>query len=261
MSVLSLQALLHIARAGLIAQETGIDVIANNISNLNTVGYRQSRAEFQELLSRQLQAPQSPNNRVSGQAEGTFLAATQRMFGQGQIVASDMPWSMAIEGEGFFQVQRADGSMAYTRNGDFRLDGLGRLINPDGYLLAPTVTLPPDTEEHYITPDGVIMARRRGETQPRAVATVLLARFNNPSGLDSVGDNLFVATPASGDPQLGQPRTNGLGQIIGQALESSNVDLAEQMTELITGQRAYALMARALNTADEMLNLANQLRA
>jgi len=260
MAMPSLQALLHIARAGLLANQVATDVLANNISNINTNGYKQTRAEFQEMLSRQLQ-PAAPNSRASGQAEGIWLAATQRLFEQGQIVASDDPWDLAVEGEGFFEVQYSDGQPAYTRSGDFQMDSQGRLVNPDGYLMSPVVTLPPDAEETHINPDGTIMARRRGEIEPRSIATVNLVRFANPSGLEDIGDNLFRPTDSSGGAQVIAAQTNGMGQIIAYAQELSNVDLGQQITDLITAQRAYALMTRALSTADEMLSLANQLRA
>jgi flagellar basal-body rod protein FlgG len=261
MPILSLQALVNIARAGLLANQISTDVVANNISNINTDGYKQNRAEFQEMLSRQLQAPAAPNNRSSGQAEGVWLAATQRLFEQGQIVASDQPWDLAIEGEGFFQVQFSDGQPAYARNGNFRPDSQGRLVNPDGYLLSPVVTLPPDAEETHVNSDGNILVRRRGETEPRSVATINLVRFANSSGLEDIGDNLFRPTVSSGEAQVSPAKTNGMGQIIAFAQELSNVDLGQQITDLISAQRAYALMTRALSTADEMLNLANQLRA
>ncbi len=260
MPSVSLSTLLHIARSGLLARQTDIDVVANNIANLNTVGFKSSRAEFQELLGNQLQEPPVGSSRSSGQAAGTLLAANQRLFDQGQIQLSEHTWDMAIEGEGFFQVQMPDGSIAYTRDGTFRLDGEGRLVTPDGYLLSPAITLPPDAEQTMVNPDGTVMARRRGEAEPQAIATINLARFVNPAGLEYVGDDLFKPTDASGQPQVGQPKTDGFGQVIGHALEASNVDLSDQIVELIAAQRAYTLMVRALESSDEMLGLASQMR-
>ncbi|MFN8457151.1 MAG: flagellar basal-body rod protein FlgG [Anaerolineae bacterium] len=260
MPSISLTALLHIARAGLLSQQTGIDATANNIANINTTGYKFNRTEFHELLNEQLQAPPADSNRTSGQAAGTLLTATQTIFTQGQIQSSEQPWDMAIEGDGFFPVQRPDGSIAYTRDGSFRLDGEGHLTTARGYLLSPTITIPPDALESVVTSDGRVMVRRTGQTEPQTIATISLARFANSSGLEKTADNLYQATDASGQAQVGQPGQTGLGQIIGHALEGSNVDLSQQMVELINGQRAYTLMVRAMETSNEMLGLVNQMR-
>lgn len=261
MPSVSLTTLLHIARSGLLAQQLDIDVIANNIANLNTVGFKHSRTEFHELLNAQIAPPPAGSGRASGQAAGTLLAANRRIFDQGQIEFSEQPWDMAIEGEGFFQVQMPDGSTAYTRDGTFRLDGEGRLINADGYPFVPNIVLPPDAEETMINPDGSVMVRRRGEAEPRTIATITLARFINPAGLENIGDNLYRPNEASGTPQVGQPGTGGLGQVIGHALESSTVDLSRQVVDLIGAQRAYTLVVRALETSDQMLDLVNQMRS
>jgi flagellar basal-body rod protein FlgG len=261
MPSVSLTTLLHIARSGLLSQQIGIDTVANNIANINTTGYKYNRAEFKELLNKQLQNVPADSNRVSGQAEGTLLGATQRIFSQGEIQMSNQPWDMAIEGDGFFQVQRPDGSIAYTRDGSFRLDGEGHLTNADGLLLSPSITLPPDMEEALVDSNGRVMVRRKGQTQPEALATVTLARFANFAGLTKIGDNLYQSTDVSGQPQVGQPGQNGLGKIISHALEGSNVDLSQQMVDLISAQRAYTLMVRAMETSDEMLGLVNQMRA
>ncbi|MEW5960290.1 MAG: flagellar basal-body rod protein FlgG [Chloroflexota bacterium] len=260
MPSISLTALLHVARSGILMQQTGIDVLANNIANINTVGYKRSRAEFHELLNSELETPPLGSGRESGQAAGVVLADNQRIFTQGQIQNSEQEWDMAIAGEGFFQVQLPDGSLAYTRDGTFRPDSEGRLVSANGYFLSPSITLPPDTEQSMLNTDGTIMVRRRGETEPQTIGTINLARFSNQGGLEKVGENLFKSTDASGAAQLGQPETNGLGQIIGHALESSNVDLGREVVDMISAQRAYTLMIRAMETSSEMLSLANQLR-
>lgn len=256
----SLTSLLHVARAGVMAHQGNIDVIANNIANINTVGYKHSRAEFHELLNTALEAPPEGSNRTSGQAAGLWLVDNQRLFGQGIIQKSERPWDMAIEGDGFFQVQLADGTLAYTRNGSFQLDGEGNLINANGSFLAPIIALPPDAAETFIQPNGDVLARRRGEAEPEVVGTITLARFTNPAGLDNIGENLYQPSDASGEPLVGQADSAGFGQIIGQALEASNVSLSEEVVQLISAQRAYTLMIRALQTADQMMDLANQLR-
>ncbi|MCB0155428.1 MAG: flagellar basal-body rod protein FlgG [Anaerolineae bacterium] len=256
----SLTSLLHLARSGILSQQTGIDITSNNIANVNTVGYKRARAEFNELLSAELAPALAGSGRSSGQAAGIRLADNQRIFSQGQIEYTGYAWDMAIEGEGFFQVQQPDGSLAYTRDGNFRLDGEGQLTDSRGYLVAPGVVIPPDAEDTFVNTDGTVMIRRRGELEPQSLTTITLARFSNPSGLDKIGENLFVPSDASGQPQVEQATANGTGQILSRTLEDSNVDLSREVVNLITGQRAYSMMVRALQTSDEMLSLANQLR-
>lgn len=260
MPSLSLSALLHVSRSGLASQQVGLDVTANNIANLNTVGFKRSRANFQELLNQRTEEPPEGSGRSAGQAAGTIMADDSRIFSQGIIEFSEHEWDMAIEGEGFFQVQQPDGTTAYTRDGSFRLDGEGRLVNAAGDLFLPVITIPPDAEETMIDTDGSVMVRRRGETDPQVLATINLARFTNPSGLESVGENLFVETDASGPVQVGQSGSAGFGNVVGHALEKSNVDLSNEVVEMISAQRAYSLMARALQTTDEMMGIATQLR-
>lgn len=261
MPSVSLTSLLHIARSGLLVQQIGLDAVANNIANINTTGYKYNRAEFHELLNDQLQTPPDGSNRPAGQADGALLAAMQQIFSQGEIEYSDQPWDMAIEGEGFFQVQRPDGSLAYTRDGSFRLDGEGRLTTSDGFFLSPVITLPPDVEEVMVKSSGEVMVRRTDQTEPEAIATISLARFANFAGLSKIGDNLYQPTEVSGAAQTGQPGQNGLGKLISRALEGSNVDLSQQMVDLISAQRAYTLMVRAMETSNEMLGLVNQMRS
>lgn len=261
MPSVSLNTLLHIARSGLVSQQTGIDVVANNIANINTTGYKYNRPEFHELLNAQLNPPQAGDSRASGQAAGTLLAATQGIFAQGEIQMTEHEWDMAIEGEGFFQIQRPDGSIVYTRDGSFRLDGEGRLTTADGSLLYPIVTLPPDAEDTLVNANGDITVRRTGQTEPQTVATITLVRFANPGGLNKIGDNLYQPSDVSGPIQEGQPGQDGVGQIISHALEGSNVDLSQQMVDLISAQRAYTLLVRAMETSNEMLGLVNQMRS
>lgn len=260
MASVSLTTLFHIARSGMLAQQFSIDTVAANVANINTVGYKRTRAEFQELLSEQLEAPAAGNNLNSGQAAGSILAANPRFFQQGRLESTEKPWDLAIEGEGFFQIQQADGTMAYTRDGTFKLDGEGRIVNADGNFLVPQIVLPPDAEEAMITPAGEVMVRRRGEAEPEVITTLSLAKFTNPTGLENIGDNLFQSTEASGLAQVVAPQTAGAGQIISGALEQSNVDLSQEIVSLISAQRAYSLMARAMTTSDQMISLANQMR-
>jgi len=260
MPTISLNALLHVARSGVLTQQTGIDILANNIANLNTIGYKKTRAEFSELLSEQLEAPPEGDARNMGQAAGVQLADNQRIFAQGMIEPSEKLWDLAIEGDGFFQVQMPDGSLAYTRDGRFQLDAEGRVVTPNGYYLSPNITMPPDAEQTVINADGEILVQRRGETEPQAIATINLARFENNAGLDKIGENLFKITAASGDAEQGIPGENGFGQLFSYALESSNVDLSNEIVDMISAQRAYTLMLRAMETSSEMLSMATQLR-
>lgn len=259
MSSISLTTLLYISRSGMLSQQFSLDAVANNIANVNTTGYKGTRANFQELLSDAITTPPTGDSRNLGQAAGALSISNQRFFEQGNIQASEQPWDMAIEGEGFFQVQRPDGSLIYTRDGTFKLDGEGNLVTADGYFLYPRVTIPPDAQESLVTSRGEVMVRRTGETNPQVVATISLAKFVNPAGLESVGDNDYQPTDVSGPAQTGLPQTNGIGQILGRALESSTVDLSREFVEMISAQRAYSLMARAMNISDQMLSMANQM--
>ena len=261
MSLVSLGAILRVARTGMAAQETNMSVIANNLANANTVGYKQSRAVFHELLDEKVEEPEAGNSRFAAQGAGTYLAATQKLLEQGTIEASSYQWDMAIEGEGYFRVQMADGTIGYTRDGTFRLDSEGRLTTADGNFLLPSVALPPDTEETTVTSTGQILVRRTGESEPYVLATMMLARFTDPSALEDVGNNIFQVSEGSGEAILGTPGANGCGQVIGYALEKSNVELSQQMVDMITSQRAYTLMARVIQTSDDMMGMAIHLRS
>lgn len=253
--------LFALARVGLLAQQRRFDVIANNVANLHTAGYKQSRVEFQEQLNTQLETPAPGSLETIERTAGTELVATRRLFRQGNVQSSESPWHLAIQGEGFFEVQLPDGTTAYTRDGSFQLDSAGRLVTSDGYPLSPGIAVPPGTVEQLVRADGAVMVRQEGEAEPEVIATIPLARFTNPSGLERIGDNLFRASAASGAPEVG-PAGDGLrGQIVSGALEGSTVDLTEQIAALILAQRSYTLMVRALETSDQMLDLANRLRA
>ncbi len=260
MASISLSSLLRIARSGLLSQQFSIDSISANIANINTTGYKRSRAEFQELLVNAQQTPPEGDSRNLGEAAGAAISANQRIFSQGDLATTNRDWDLAIVGDGFFQVQMPDGTTAYTRDGAFEIDGEGRLTTVSGYLISPEVVVPPDAEATFINTDGSVMVRRRGETEPQILATISLARFNNPGGLESIGHNLYVATGASGEPEVAQPGSGSVGQIISGALESANVDLSQEMVDLVSAQRAYSLMTRALKVSDDMLSMVNQMR-
>jgi flagellar basal-body rod protein FlgG len=256
----SLNALLHISRSGMLAQQTGLDVTANNIANINTTGFKRSRAEFQELLNERLAEPEAGSTRQAGAIAGALMAADPHIFSQGVIEPTEYVWDMAIDGDGFFQVQMDDGTLAYTRDGNFRVDGEGRLVTANGHTFVPSITLPPDAEEVMVSTNGEVFVRRTGDVEPQIVANINLARVANPAGMDTIGQNLFVVSEASGPAQLGQPGENGFGLVLSYALEKSNVDLSNEVVDMISAQRAYSLMTRALKQTDDMLGLATQLR-
>jgi flagellar basal-body rod protein FlgG len=260
MPSVSLTTLMHIARSGLLAQQMNIDVIANNLANLNTTGFKESRANFKEILDSSIGEIPQGQSRTPGQGAGALLADNQRLFHQGNIQESDNPWDLAIEGEGFFQVRMPDGTIGYTRDGSFRLDANGRLVTSDGYLMQPAITIPADAEETSIDPTGVVMVKRTNQAAATTIGTITLARFNNPEGLENVGGNIYIPTDASGTAIAGKTKSTNPAKIVTRALEGSNVEISQQMVDMISAQRAYTLMVKALETSDEMMSIVNQMR-
>ncbi len=252
------------AVSALQTQQLAVDVIAHNLANLQTPGFKATVPHFEDLAY-QTVAPSGaflPERAGLPPAvwlgSGVRLGQVLRQFTQGSIVPSGQPLAMAIQGEGFFAVELPDGTVAYTRAGDFQLDAEGRLVTPQGYRLLPGATVPPEATEVQVQPDGVVTALVGGQRQ--AVGEVQLVRFANPGGLLAVGQNLFRATAVSGPPTAGIPGQEGFGSIVGGAVEAANVDVTTQVTALLLAQRAYALSARAVQTLDEMLALATGLR-
>jgi flagellar basal-body rod protein FlgG len=260
------------------ANQQLLDVISNNLANINTPGFKQNRTLFQDLMYQKL-APAgqfgddaravSTTGDVSQSAlqdqvgSGVRIASTPRSFEPGALIADDNPLHLAIRGEGFFVVQTADGSAAYTRDGSFSRDSVGRLVTRDGGIVLPETRIPPDARDVRIDSQGLVFARlgaASGDDVEVQIGEVQLARFTNPQGLVSTGGNVYFASENSGPALVGYPGDEGYGQISAGAIEGSNVDLGEQMTQMIIGQRAYALNTRALQTIDEMLTLANNLR-
>lgn len=257
---------LYTAATGMIAQQLQIDVTSNNIANVNTIGYKKGRAEFADLLYQSLSYAGASTSATTmaptGMEVGLGVRPTsvQKMFTQGNFKETGNDLDMVIAGRGFFQVQMPDGSTAYTRNGSFKLDGNGTIVNSDGYALIPAITVPADATKVSIGQDGTISVLQPGQTAPQQVGQLELVNFVNPAGLHALGDNNFVNTPASGDPIAGQAGLNGLGQVRQGFVEMSNVQLVEEMTDLITGQRAYEANSKAILTSDEMLGIVNQLK-
>lgn len=257
---------LFTAATGMIAQQLNIDTTANNLANVNTTGFKRSRVDFQDLLYQTSRVPGSPTAQgveaPTGIQVGSGVrpASTQRIFSQGDFQQTENPLDLVIEGDGFFQVLRGDGTTAYTRAGSFRKDANGRMVNPDGYPLQPEITIPPTAVNISIGTDGVVSVTLAGNNTPQQVGTIELARFSNPAGLNAIGRNLFLPTAASGNATTGAPGSLAVGTLSQGFIEMSNVKVVEEMVNLIIGQRAYEAGSRAVQTADEMLQSANNLR-
>ena len=257
---------LYSAASGMNAQELQIDTIANNLANVNTNGFKRMRVDFQDLIYQTLTTPgttagagtEIPTGIQVG--HGSRVAATQRIFSQGEFKETNAPYDMVIEGDGFFQILNNDGDTVYTRDGSFKLDGQGRMVTSDGLLLAPQVNIPSDTKEVQISQDGIVQVNLPGEQVPQEIGQIQLVRFANPAGLEAVGQNLYRQTLSSGQPQVGTPGTDGFGAVKQGFLETSNVKLVEEMVSMIVAQRAYEISSKSIQAADEMLNVANNLR-
>jgi flagellar basal-body rod protein FlgG len=254
------------AASGMKAQSLNIDVISNNLANVNTAGFKKSRADFQDLLYETLRPAGSSSSNDTTVPPGIQIghgarpAAVQRMFAQGDYQHTKNDLDVAIEGDGFFQIIQPSGDTAYTRDGTFKMDNQGRMVNSDGFLLEPEITIPSDTLSMSIGLDGTVSVLQAGQTTPTEIGTIELARFVNPAGLHSIGRNLFIPTEASGDVQTGTAGEEGFGILTQGFLEMSNVSVVEEMVGLITAQRAYEVNSKAIQTSDEMLQIANNLR-
>ena len=250
---------LSTAATGMEAQETRLNVTANNIANVSTAGFKKSRAEFQDLMYQTLRAagaPTSASTRAPTGLQvgaGARVIATQKMMSEGELRQTDNPLDVAIEGRGFFAVTMPGGDTAYTRDGGFKLDSEGRMVTSDGYPLASDITIPPDVQTVTIGADGTVSATVQGEPAPVEVGTIELTMFANPAGLESTGRNLFRETAASGTPTGAAPGSDGAGTLSQGTLELSNVKVVEEMIDLIAGQRAYEINSRVIKAADEML--------
>ncbi len=252
------------AATGMEAQQIKIDTIANNLANVNTTAFKGSRANFHDLLYQTLRAPgqaSTTGTMVPSGIQigaGTRVSSVEKMFSEGGTQITDRPTDMAIEGKGFFRVQKDDGKIAYTRDGTFQIDNTGRLVTADGFPLEPEISVPQGSKDLHIGLDGVVTVKVDGETQE--LGQVLLADFVNPAGLSSTGRNMYEATRASGDPVVTSPNQNGVGRISQGTLEASNVNMVEEMVNMITGQRAYEINSKVIQTGDQMLQQTNNIR-
>lgn len=257
---------LSIAATGMQAQALNIDVIANNLANVNTSGFKKSRADFQDLLYQNLrmagtasaEGSEVPTGIQLGQ--GTRPVATQKIFSQGEYQYTQNQLDLAIEGDGFFQVLKPNGEVAYTRSGSFKLNSEGKVVTSDGFPMEPEIVIPPDSTSVSIGTDGTVSVIQAGEVEATVIETIQLARFANPAGLNSTGRNLYLPTSASGAVQTGTAGAEGLGTISQGYLEMSNVSVVDEMVSMISAQRAYEINSKAIITADEMLQMANNLK-
>lgn len=256
---------LNIAATGMASQETKLDTIANNLANSNTAGYKRQDAEFEDLLYQTRKGAGVAANGAAGPTQvqlgsGARIVATSRSFSQGSLQQTGNPLDVAIEGNGFLVVEKDDGTQAFTRAGSLKLSPDGRLVTSDGQPIVPAITVPPETANIVIAPDGKVMAEVPGQTAPVDVGRLQLATFANPGGLTATGHNLFVASSASGEPQIGDPGAEGRGTFMQGAVEGSNVEVVDEMIGLIRTQRAYEINSKVIAAADEMLRSATQLR-
>jgi flagellar basal-body rod protein FlgG len=257
---------LRTAATGMLAQQLFIDVVSNNLSNVNTTGFKKSKVEFQDLLYQTIRAAGSSN--LQGAyvptelqvGSGTRPVATPKIFSQGDTVQTGNPLDLAINGNGLFRINKPDGTFAYTRDGAFKLNEQGIIVTSDGFPLAPQITVPVGTLDLEIGVDGTVYARVYGQDTLQNLGQVQIYQFINPAGLRSIGQDLYEATIASGVEQVGNPGINGAGTILQRHLESSNVDIVEEMVNMIVAQRAFETNSKAVQAADDMLNTSNQLR-
>lgn len=258
-----MDASLWIAKTGLDAQQTRMSVIANNLANVNTHGFKRDRAVFEDLLYQNIQQPggqttadtQAPTGLMLG--TGTRVVATEKTHTQGNLITTGNALDLAVQGDGFFQIQMNDGTTAYTRDGGFKVSATGQIVTSSGNPLIPNVTLPANAATLTIGRDGVITAELTNGGGAQNLGQIQVARFVNPAGLQAMGGNLLKETPASGTPQLQNPGEAGAGSIMQGTLEASNVNVVEEMVNMIETQRAYEINSKAISSVDGMLRFLN----
>lgn len=259
-----MHAALYVSKTGLAAQDKQLTTISNNLANVGTVGFKRDRAVFEDLMyqiqrqpgAQTTQDTQLPSGLQLG--TGVRVVATQKQFTEGSLQITERPLDVAIDGRGFLQILLPDGTLAYTRNGQLQINGEGQLVNNEGLLIEPAITIPEGTNHVTISTDGIVSAFSVGEVEPQQIGDLLLVDFINPTGLQAIGGNLYLETVASGNPQQGAPGENGMGRVLQGTLENSNVDIVEEMVNMITTQRAYELNSKVVSTADQMLQYITQ---
>ena len=256
---------LRAAATGMMAQQTRTEVISNNLANVNTPGFKRSRAHFEDLLYQTVQGqsilgdPSAETAPAIQVGRGTRLAGVQRMHEQGPLEQTGRNLDIAVEGEGFFQLQGLNGETSYTRDGSFQISDQGLLVTSGGQALQPPIRVPKDAAELTISATGIVTVRRGKDIQPTEIGKIELARFANPSGLLSLGQNLYAPTASSGQPVVGFPSDEGMGRTLQGSLEGSNVEIVQEMVEMISAMRAYEINSKAIKTADEMGQIANNI--
>ncbi len=257
---------LYTGATGMIAQQMNVDVIANNLANVNTLGFKKSRADFEDLLYQTIRAPGTVTSSGAQVPTGIQVglgvkpSGITKMFQEGALQNTQNELDLAIEGKGFFQIQKPDGSIAYTRAGNFQVDNTGQIVNLDGYPLYPTVTIPQDTTLVSIDAEGKVSVTQANQTTPSDVGQIELANFINPAGLSGDGKSLLSETDASGPPVTGIPGSNELGTVLQGFTEGSNVSVVEELTQMIMAQRGYEVNSKAITASDEMLQTATNLK-
>jgi flagellar basal-body rod protein FlgG len=257
---------LFTAATGMESQQVTIDTISNNLANVNTTAFKRSRANFHDLLYQTLKAP--GQNSTAGTVvptgihigAGSRISSVEKMFNEGAIRVTNKTTDLMIEGQGFFRVQKDDGTVAFTRDGSFKIDNTGRLVTSEGFPLVPEIVVPENvtSDKLHVGLDGTVTVRVGNESQD--IGQIVLANFVNPTGLESLGRNLYANTPASGEALQGQPNTQGFGRIGQGELEASNVNIVEEMVNMISGQRAYEINSKVIQTGDQMLQQTNNIR-
>jgi flagellar basal-body rod protein FlgG len=257
---------MHVAKTGLNAQQHKMQVIANNLANVNTTGFKRDRANFESLLYQTIKsggAQTADGNMLTSASTvgtGVNMVNTQKLYSQGSLISTDNSLDVAVDGSGFFQVMMPDGRMGYTRNGTFSRDGEGTLTTSSGYVVQPQIQIPDNVSEINISADGIVSVKLAGETQPQEVGQLSLANFANPRGLQPVGETFAVETPASGAPIEGAPLNGGFGKLVQGYLEGSNVNVVQQLVDMIETQRAYEVSSKSISSVDEMMRyLSNNL--
>jgi flagellar basal-body rod protein FlgG len=256
---------LWIAKTGLDSQQTNLDVISHNLANVSTNGYKRQRAVFEDLIYQTLRQPGAQSSQQTQIPSGLQLGtgartvATERIFTQGSLQRTENALDIAINGGGFFQIQMPDGTLAYSRDGAFQKDSTGQVVTSSGYPLSPPITIPADAVSVTVSRDGIVSVLQQGQTTPSQIGNIQLANFVNVGGLQSAGENLFVETASSGAPTPNTPGTNGTGLLNQGMVETSNVNVAEELVSMIQAQRAYELNSKAVTTSDQMLGRLSQL--
>ena len=253
------------AKTGLDAQQTRLAVTSNNLANVSTSGFKRSRAVFEDLLYQTIRQPGAQSSQQTQLPSGLQLGtgvkpvATERLFTQGNLQQTNNPLDVAIQGQGFFQVQMPDGSAAYTRDGSFQVNAQGQLVTSSGFTVQPAITIPANTLSVSVSRDGIVNVSRAGQTGLTQVGQLQLTGFMNPAGLQSMGENLYIETASSGTPSVNAPGTNGMGLVAQGYVETSNVNVVEELVGMIQTQRAYEINSKAIQASDQMLQKLSQL--